>query len=253
MRFRDVIALVAILFVGFTLFLAFTITPKGDELTLNKFGQAQVENRTAQHYIDKNVNGEQGEVIYQETANTESSSANMVTSVVVDYRSFDTLGEVTVLFLAATGLGAALSRKKGKERKLMTEDASLIVTTGVKILFPLMLLLGAYIFIHGHLTPGGGFQGGAVIATAFLLMFLAKKDYALSDTKFKIVEGLAGIAFVAIGLYGLFTQGSFLANFLTTGTVGNLVSGGIVPIIYIAIGFKVGAELSGIVSDLVKA
>lgn len=252
MRFRDLLALVVIVFLGFVLFQAFTLPPEDEYLTINKFGEAKVETRTAQHYINKDVNGNQEEIIYNNTTNAESGSANIVTSVIVNYRSFDTLGEVTVLFLAATGLGAVLYSKKEKDL-IVENDGSLILVTGVKILFPLLLLLGAYIFIHGHLTPGGGFQGGAVIATAFLLLFLAKKDYKLNETKLKIVEGIAGITFVGLGLYGLATKGSFLANFLNTGVVGDLFSAGIVPIIYIAIGFKVGAELAGIINNLVEA
>jgi multicomponent Na+:H+ antiporter subunit B len=253
MKFRNVIALIVIVLLGFILFQAFVITSDNGELCVSKFGQANLEDRTAQHYINKDVNNEQGEVIFNKTKNAESGSANIVTSVVVNYRAFDTLGEVTVLFLAATGLGAILYRKKEDKELMMKEDGSLILVTGVKILFPLLILLGTYIFIHGHLTPGGGFQGGSVVATAFLLMFLAKKDYRLNENKFKIVEGLAGVTFVGLGLYSLATEGSFLANFLNTGTIGQLFSGGIIPIIYIAIGFKVGAELAGIINDLVEA
>jgi multicomponent Na+:H+ antiporter subunit B len=253
MRFRNLVALIAIAFLGFVLFQAFAITPDEGQLALNKFGQVNLEDRTAQHYINKNVNHDQAEVIYNETENAESGSANIVTSVVVNYRSFDTLGEVTVLFLAAVGLGAILYHRKDKKGEMMKEDGSLILVTGVKILFPLLILLGTYIFIHGHLTPGGGFQGGSIVATAFLLMFLAKKDYRLSENKFQIVEGLAGITFVGLGIYALATEGSFLANFLNTGTIGQLLSGGIIPVIYIAIGFKVGAELAGIINNMVEA
>ncbi len=253
MRFRNLLALILITFVGFIIFQAFNISPEDGMLTVNKFGQARIEDRTARHYINKDVNGSNNEVVFQETENAESGSANIVTSVIANYRSFDTLGEVTVLFLAATGLGAILYGKRGKKKNIMKDDGSLILVTGVRILFPLLLLLGAYIFIHGHLTPGGGFQGGAVVATAFLLLFLARKDYRLNENKLKIVEAIAGITFVGIGLYGLAVKGSFLANFLETGLVGELFSGGIVPLIYIAIGFKVGAELAGIINNLVEA
>jgi multicomponent Na+:H+ antiporter subunit B len=252
LKFRNILALIAIVFVGFFLFQTLAITPGKGQLTINKFGNAEIEDRTAQHYINKDVNGSNEKIIYKKTENPESGSANIVTSVVANYRSLDTLGEVTVLFLAATGLGAILYRKE-EDRVIAQDNGSLILTSGVKLLFPLLLLLGAYIFIHGHLTPGGGFQGGAVIATAFLLMFLANSTFKLNRSKLKIVEGLAGLTFVGLGLYGLAVEGSFLTNFIDTGLVGTLFSGGIIPVIYIAIGLKVGTELSGIINDLIYA
>jgi len=245
MKARNIISLILIIFLAYFLFQALNLVPG--------FGMANIEERTATHYINKDVNSKKEEIKFNESKNPESGSANMVTSVVVNYRSFDTLGEVTVLFIAATGIGAILFRKRKKEKTMMDEDGSLILVTGVKILFPLLLLLGTYIFVHGHLTPGGGFQGGAVIATAFLLMFLAKKNYKLDNSKFKLIEGIAGITFVGLGLIGLATKGYFLMNFLNNGVIGSSFSSGIIPIIYIAIGFKVGAELAGIISNLVEA
>jgi len=113
--------------------------------------------KVGRHYIDEGVK--------------ETGSVNIVTSVVVNYRGFDTLGEVTVLFIAAIGLGAVLMRSGGKETRKI-EPASLVLYTGCRLLFPLILIFGTYIFIHGHLTPGGGFQGGAIIASGFLLIYL---------------------------------------------------------------------------------
>ncbi|MCD4690430.1 cation:proton antiporter, partial [bacterium] len=95
---------------------------------------------------------------YAENGIEDTGASNIVTSVVVGYRAFDTLGEITILFVAAMGLGAVLAAgsKHGQQREV--EPASLILRTGCRFLFPLLLLFGAYIFIHGHLTPGGGFQ-----------------------------------------------------------------------------------------------
>jgi len=124
--------------------------------------------------------------------------SNAVTSIVVNFRGFDTLGEVTVLFLAVTVLGSVLYKKRHAvgERSVLF-SASSIVTSGSKLLFPAIILLGAYVFIHGHLSPGGGFQGGVIIATGFLLMLLAYENYSVSHTALSIVESLAGIIFQA--------------------------------------------------------
>jgi len=195
--------------------------------------------KVADHYINKGIE--------------ETGAANIVTSVVVNYRSLDTLGEVTILFLAAIGLGAVLATTIRKEDR-DTEKASLILSTGCKFLFPFILLFGAYIFIHGHLTPGGGFQGGAIIASAFLLMYLGcHKEKRINETGIIISESLGGLVFVIIGLIGLAVGTRyFLNNFMPKGEFNTLLSAGIIPIIYIAIGFKVGSELSKIIDLLME-
>jgi len=182
----------------------------------------------------------------------QTGATNIVTSVVVNYRGFDTLGEITVLFIAAIGLGAVLraGRKKKSERKI--EPASLILYTGCRFLFPLILLFGTYIFIHGHLTPGGGFQGGAVIASAFLLIYLGCRERRINETVTKVTDSLGGLIFVVTGLIGLAVGNYFLINFLPKGIPNLLFSAGIIPIIYIAIGFKVGSELAGIIDGLME-
>jgi multicomponent Na+:H+ antiporter subunit B len=182
----------------------------------------------------------------------ETGAANIVTSVVVNYRGFDTLGEVTVLFIAAVGLSAVLATQKKKiERKI--EPSSLVLNTGCRFLFPLILFFGAYIFIHGHLTPGGGFQGGAIIASAFLLIYLGCRGRRISETRTRAAESLSGLVFVVVGLIGLAIGGHyFLSNFLPKGILFYLFSAGIIPIIYIAIGFKVGSELAGIIDRLME-
>ncbi|MBC8526568.1 MAG: Na(+)/H(+) antiporter subunit B [Candidatus Cloacimonetes bacterium] len=187
---------------------------------------------------------------YLNKGKEETGAANIVTSVVLNYRGFDTLGEVTVLFIAAIGLGAVLAtlKKKGKRK---VEQASLILYTGCRFLFPLILLFGAYVFIHGHLTPGGGFQGGAIIASAFVLVYLGCRGKRINEVSSKTTESLGGLIFIVIGLIGLAIGGHyFLSNFLPKGELNTLFSAGIIPIIYIAIGFKVGSELAGVIDNL---
>lgn len=182
----------------------------------------------------------------------ETGATNMVTSVVVSYRSFDTLGEITVLFTAAIGLGALLSGHKKRERTDKVEPPSLIVYTGCRFLFPILMLVGTYIFIHGHLTPGGGFQGGAIIASGFLLMYLGCRGKRIKFKASKVIEVLGGLIFVGLGIVGLTMGEDFLFNFLPKGEVGTLISAGIIPIIYIGIGLKVGSELAGIIDNLIE-
>jgi multicomponent Na+:H+ antiporter subunit B len=181
----------------------------------------------------------------------QTGATNIVTSVVVSYRGLDTLGEVTILFVAALGVGVMLFAARG-QRKREPVAASVIVATGSRLLFPLILLFGIYILLHGHLTPGGGFQGGAVIASGFLLLYLAHPEQTMSRGKFGVAESLAGLAFVVVGLLGLTFSGYFLENLLPMGHPNVLLSAGVIPLIYIAIGIKVGSELARIIADLME-
>lgn len=174
--------------------------------------------------------------------------SNVVTAIVVNFRGFDTLGEVTVLFLSATAMSGILYKNRHDigERSILF-PASSIIRAGAKMLFPSIVLLGVYVFIHGHLSPGGGFQGGTIIATGFLLMLLSYQNYSVSHNRLVWVESIAGILFVVIGLAGYFIKGSFLENVLPVGELNDLFSGGVIGIVYVLVGFKVAAELIGII------
>ncbi|MBN1901410.1 Na(+)/H(+) antiporter subunit B [Candidatus Sumerlaeota bacterium] len=188
---------------------------------------------------------------YIEKGIEETGAVNIVTSIVLNYRGFDTLGEVTILFLASLGLGAILATVQNKTRGVITPP-SLILTTACRFLFPFILMFGAYIFLHGHLTPGGGFQGGAIIASGFLLRYLGCPQKRIRQSSFVAIESLGGIAFIIIGLLGFTAGGFFLFNFLPKGVANTLLSAGIIPLIYIAIGLKVGAEMAGIIDTLIE-
>jgi len=181
----------------------------------------------------------------------ETGATNIVTSVVVNYRGLDTLGEVTILFAAALGVGAILFTEQPLRRR-KREKASLIVAAGSRLLFPPIILFGIYIFLHGHLTPGGGFQGGAVIASGFLLLYLARPEQTMSRERLSVAESLGGLAFVVVGLLGIVFAGHFLQNFLPKGRPNLLFSAGIIPLVYLAIGVKVGSELARIIGDLME-
>jgi len=213
------------------------IVASGISLSLAKIPFGVPKTKVGTHYINEGIK--------------ETGATNIVTSVVVSYRGFDTLGEVTVLFIAAIGLGAVLTAS-GREKMRKTEPASLVLYTGCRLLLPLILIFGIYVFIHGHLTPGGGFQGGAIIASGFLLIYLGCRERRINQKASKLIESLGGLAFVVIGLLGLVFGEYFLFNFLPKGTPNTLFSAGIIPVIYIAVGFKVGSELAGIIDNLIE-
>jgi len=184
----------------------------------------------------------------------ELGGANLVTSVIVTYRGLDTLGEVTVLFIATAGVGFFLRREdKRKEKK--KRESSQILQSGSAFLFPLILMFGVYIFLHGHLSPGGGFQGGVVLASALVLLLLSRSATKINDTVLHLVESLSGASYIAIGVLGLVLVvgvGFLDTTILDLGEFGRLLSAGAIPLIYSFIGLKVGAELVGIIDNMRK-
>ena len=215
---------------------------------------------------------------YAERTAPDLGAANLVTAIVISYRGLDTLGEVTVLFLAAAIVGLVLAgpgtRQESKQKADQGAEPGAndrpgaanpgrwdapvpvgeLLTTGSQLLTPMILLLGVYVFANGHLTPGGGFQGGAILASATLLLLLAEPLKRLSHRLIAGLEALSGLLFVGIALLGLVLAGGFLDNrILPLGTLGSLFSAGAIPLISALIGLKVGAEFSSILASLSEA
>lgn len=180
----------------------------------------------------------------------DTGAANIVTAIIVTFRGLDTLGEVTVLFLTAAIVALVLGGQTAGTPSRRWPVGELL-QTGTQLLVPLIVLFGAYVFINGHLTPGGGFQGGAILASAVLLLLLADPTRRFGHRLIARVESVSGLAYVAIGVLGLFLAGGFLDNrILPLGEFGTLLSAGAIPLIYILIGLKVGAEFSSIMASL---
>lgn len=191
---------------------------------------------------------------YVDRSIEELNSPNVVTAVVVTYRGIDTLGEVSVLFLAAAAISLLLRtavKSSGEGSVKEKRPASEILTTGTDMLVPVIVLFGVYIFLNGHLSPGGGFQGGAVVASAVLLLFLAYPGYKLRHGILAALESLSGTAYVVIAVLGLAMASGFLdSRLLALGETGRIISAGTIPLVYTLVGLKVGTELAGIIENL---
>ena len=203
---------------------------------------------------------------YVEEGPRELGAPNLVTAVVVTYRGLDTLGEVTVLFISAAGVGLLLrrTRRKGDHEDLKRGDraeetagthkpASEIVETATELLLPMVMLFGIYVFLNGHLSPGGGFQGGAIIASGTMFLLLALPESHISRLMVALTESLSGFSYVIIGVLGVIVAGGFLDNrIMGLGTYGTLFSAGAIPLIYTLVGLKVGFELSAVLDRFRK-
>lgn len=238
---KNFLSLVLVLLLGTLIILSLNGNPLFPE-----YGDADVSNRVSQEYIDRNANGGSPTVEYGESTDLESGPANIVTAIVADYRSFDTLGEITVLFVSSLGVALLLGTSKAKRMELDFHP-NFMLRIGSRAIFGIILMTGVFITIHGHLTPGGGFPGGTMIASSLLLLYLADDTFRTKVTGFKVLESVAGSLYVIIGLIGLFAFDYFLVNFLNNGVLGVLFSSGIVPVIYVLIGLKVGSEITGII------
>lgn len=181
---------------------------------------------------------------YIEMGAGSTGAQNMVTSVVLSFRALDTLGEVTVLFASSMAVGLLLLPGGVMWRR----KENFVLAFATKWMPYLIGLIGIYIVLQGHLTPGGGFQGGVIIATGIMLYFLLSGIEIKKDRLVHILESIMGAGFVGIGLWGLYKNGSFLYNFLPQGKVGELFSAGILPVLYILIGIKVASEFTAILA-----
>jgi multisubunit Na+/H+ antiporter MnhB subunit len=127
---------------------------------------------------------------------------------------------------------------------------SLIVRTITTIMVGFIFIYGVYIILHGHLTPGGGFAGGVIVAGALILRIIAFGSESAGEKKSEIgasiFESVGALLFIGIALVGLVIAGTFFLNFLPKGVPLNLLSAGIIPFCNIAIGIKVGAGLFSI-------
>jgi multicomponent Na+:H+ antiporter subunit B len=186
---------------------------------------------------------------YMRLVPQDLGAPNVVTGILLTFRAFDTLGEVAVLFMVAAGVGLVLSgkapsRASGKDADAAT-PASEIVQSATQIMVPLIAIFAAYIIMNGHISAGGGFQGGAVIASTVLLLLLANPSQTLSAAFLSITESLAGALFVLIGIAGLIFAGGFLDNrVLPLGQFGAFFSAGAIPLLSVLLGVKVGCELA---------
>lgn len=176
----------------------------------------------------------------------------VVTAINFDYRGIDTLGEEFILFTSIMGV-LVLLRQAEDEPKLLPDaseqgrdlgpsDAWKLITLG---LAGTTLLFGTYVVLHGQLTPGGGFQGGAIIASAMLLIYLCNGFQAFKEIiPHGVVEHAEAIGiggFLLVGLLALVTHQPFLTNIIPLGETNELTSGGTIAWISAATGVEVAA------------
>ena len=183
--------------------------------------------------------------ILKSAAPAERHVTNVVASVVFDYRGFDTLGEEFILFGSVMGVALLLREirdPKPRDQDEVRSDALRLFGVGF---VAGLLVLGLYVVAHGYLTPGGGFQGGVVLASAFALVYLAGEYRAYRRLTpaplVDLAEGVGAGGYATIGIVSLLLGSAYLHNFGPLGTTGTLASGGSIPFLNLASALEVGA------------
>jgi multicomponent Na+:H+ antiporter subunit B len=193
----------------------------------------------------------------------ERHVTNTVTGVTFDLRGFDTLGEELILFAAALGAAVLLRAQRserGTERAAEIEErrgqatADALRALGAVLVGP-VLLLGIYVVVHGALTPGGGFQGGVLLAGALLLVYAAGQVAAVQRVRpvslVEIADAVGAAAYVLVAVAGLVFGVAVMDNVLPLGPQGSLLSGGIVPVLSVAVGVEVTAAITLVLTEFV--
>ena len=193
---------------------------------------------------------------YVEQGTEETGAVNTVAGMILDYRAFDTLGESNVLFIAACSVLILLRISREKDGSQSSEQLMVEVNDRMyepkndtilqhitSFLVPVVLLFGMYVIMNGHISPGGGFSGGALMGAALILYLNA---FGFKKTErfftFKVFQrvSLCALSFYALSkAYSFFTGANHLWSFITPGTPGKLFSAGLIPYLNLAVGLVV--------------
>lgn len=201
------------------------------------------------------INSPYGDLVNAITV-SERHITDAVTAVNFDIRAFDTLGEEFILFTSVMGT-VLLMRRQGDEPAGDHEDhvsgrhippATDAVRVISLALVPLTVLFGLYVVTHGQVTPGGGFQGGVILSSAPLLVYLCAEynqfRQAVPQRLMAMTEAFGAASYILIGGIGVAMGGAFLQNTLPLGPSGSITSGGTVALIDIGVGLEVSGGLA---------
>lgn len=184
---------------------------------------------------------------YVAEGTAETGAVNTVAGMILDYRAFDTLGESFVLFTALCTVTILMNATRRRLSWFGAESVNyyhdVIVRTVCRVLIPITLVFGIYILVNGHLSPGGGFSGGAILASALIIYAMVWGDEratrAIPRKTIRItVLGSLGFYCLSKG-YSFFTGANHLPSFISPGTPGRIFSAGLILPLNVAVGLVV--------------
>ena len=199
---------------------------------------------------------------YIENGLQETGAVNIVTGMILDYRAFDTLGESSVLFTAAMVVLFLLRKDKDSARYsqlAQTMDQNphsdtyyepkndIILQKTATILVPIVLLLGVYVVLNGHLSPGGGFSGGAIMGAGLILYVtafgFAKMRRFFTYKTYQRVVLVALLTYALSKCYSFYTGANHIESVIPLGTPGAILSSGLILVLNICVGFIVACTM----------
>ena len=194
---------------------------------------------------------------YIEKGIEETGAVNIVTGMILDYRAFDTFGESNVLFVATITVLVLLRLNKKNERNSESDDAAddhiyepgddLILQTVAKFLVPIIMVFGIYVILNGHLSPGGGFSGGAIIGAGLILYLNAfgfeKTERFFTEKTYKWISFFALTTYCLCKAYSFFCGANHLDSHIPLGTPGAILSSGLILILNICVGLVVACTM----------
>lgn len=193
---------------------------------------------------------------YLEDGPAETGALNMVTGMILDYRAFDTFGESTVLFTAACAVLLLLKLNDcplGKPSKTWLEAEyddrhhepknDLILQAAARMLVPVIMLFGLYVIVNGHLSPGGGFSGGAIMGAGLILYLnaygFARAGRFMTYTIFRWITFLSLLTYAGLKSYSFYTGANHIESGISAGTPGAIFSAGFILPLNLCVGLIV--------------
>lgn len=205
---------------------------------------------------DKPVNNEVP-ARYIENGLQETGAVNIVTGMILDYRAFDTFGESNVLFVATITVLILLHADRKKDKNGREEEPEndriyepkndAILQAAAKVLVPVIIIFGIYVILNGHLSPGGGFSGGAIIGAGLILYLNAfgfqKTEKLFTEKTYKWISFGALTTYCLAKSYSFFTGANHLESHIPLGTPGHILSSGLILILNICVGLVVACTM----------
>lgn len=200
-----------------------------------------VNNRVSKRYIE---NGLQ-----------ETGAVNIVTGMILDYRAFDTLGESHVLFIATCTVLILLRHDKSKGKseeedrtdRIYEPKNDAILQMVSRVLVPPIIIFGIYVILCGHLGPGGGFSGGAIIGAGLILYLnafgFAKTEKFFTGKTYKVLSVSALGCYCLAKSYSFYTGANHIESMIPLGTPGAILSSGLILILNICVGIVVAGTM----------
>lgn len=194
---------------------------------------------------------------YIEDGLQDTGAVNIVTGMILDYRAFDTFGESNVLFIATCTVLILLrsDKKKDKRQELAQQrreqhyepkDDSILQRVTF-LLFPVIVIFGIYVILNGHLSPGGGFSGGAIIGAGLILYANAfgfeKLNHFFTEKTYQWISFVALAFYCLAKSYSFFTGANHLESGIPLGTPGAILSSGLILPLNICVGMVVACTM----------